>query len=339
MREFQRPLIRVLKTETALRKLGQVGHRIGHSLTSEATPKGPERTFTLGKGSTHPSKDCTHPLETSYNGLISAFALANDPISRHSTNCLKSRLATGSQKPAFDWPALRFSRCAQWPQSRVVLLFLLATARVDAHRLSRLIRLDFGAASQRFIGGLKLMAAPGLVDFVESCAAAQRPTLEEAESRPSPAGKAGWSVCGDSRSRALALSGQWALSKNYRVFDSFRFVASVALTVIAGGGGAESGLLRWVIGIAFDQWKQELLKWALRFALSNLFWPMGVGKGGRVCWALFSLPAARPHSPRRRGREGPDVYAVSLGNRGSAGATLGAIPAGSDARGGSGSLR
>lgn len=35
------------------------------------------------------------------------------------------------------------------------------------------------------------MAAPGLVDFVESCAAAQRPTLEEAESRPSPAGEAG----------------------------------------------------------------------------------------------------------------------------------------------------
>lgn len=56
--------------------------------------------------------------------------------------------------------------------------------------------------------------------------------------------KQGDRASGDSRSRALALSGQWALSKNYRVFESFRFVASVALTVIAGGGGAESGLLR-----------------------------------------------------------------------------------------------
>ena len=96
MRGFPKPLIRVLKSETALPKLGQVGHRIGNSLTSEATPKGPKRTFTLGKGSTHPAKDCTHPLETSYNGIITAFTLANDPISRHSTNCLKSRLATGS---------------------------------------------------------------------------------------------------------------------------------------------------------------------------------------------------------------------------------------------------
>lgn len=88
VRGFPRPLIRVLTTETALRKLGQVGHLIGNSLTSEATPKGPERIFTSGKGYTHPAKDCTHPLETSYNGLISAFTLANDLISRHSTNCL-----------------------------------------------------------------------------------------------------------------------------------------------------------------------------------------------------------------------------------------------------------
>ena len=73
--------------------------------------------------------------------------------------------------------------------------------------------------------------------------------------------------------------------------------------------------------------------------ISNLFWPMGVGKGGRVYWALFSLPAARPHSPRRRGREGPDVNSVSFGDLGSAGAILGAIPAGSDSRGESGSLR
>lgn len=105
---------------------------------------------------------------------------------------------------------------------------------------------------------------------MERCATAQRPTLEEAEFRPSPAGKAEGSASGDSRSRALALPGHWALSKNQRVFESFRFVASVAVTVSSGGGGAEGGLQRSVIGMVLGQWEQALLKWVLRLALSNL---------------------------------------------------------------------
>lgn len=62
--------------------------------------------------------------------------------------------------------------------------------------------------------------------------------LEEAELRPSPAEKAVDTASGDSRSPALALPGRWALGRNHRVLESFRFVAAVAVTVSSSGGGA-----------------------------------------------------------------------------------------------------
>ena len=128
---------------------------------------------------------------------------------------------------------------------------------------------------------------------MERYAAAQRPTLEKAELRRSPAGKAVGSASGDSRGRALALPGRRALSKNHRVFEFFRSVAAVAVTVSFGGGGAEGGLQRRVIGMVLGHWEQELLKWVLRLALSNLSRPMDFGKGGRVYWALFSSSCGR----------------------------------------------
>lgn len=59
---------------------------------------------------------------------------------------------------------------------------------------------------------------------------------------------------------------------------------------------------------------------------------------GRVYWPYF-LPAAGPHSPRRRGREGQDLCVVRFGDFGSWGAALGAIPAGAAARGGEKNLK
>lgn len=71
--------------------------------------------------------------------------------------------------------------------------------------------------------------------------------------------------------------------------------------------------------MVLGQWEQELLIWVIRLVLSNLLWPMHVGKGGGCTRPYFLLPAAGPHSPRRRGREGLAVYAVRIGDLGSGG--------------------
>lgn len=182
-----------------------------------------------------------------------------------------------------------------------------------------------------------MIAALRLVDVVRL--REDRLFLEEAELRPPPAGKAIGTASGDSRSQALALPGQWALGKNDAVLESFRFVAAVAVTVSSDGGGAGVCRQRRVIGMVLGQWEQELLKWVLRLVLSNLLWPMHIGKGGGCTGPYFLLPAAGPHSPRRRGREGLSLYAVRFGDLGSAGrgAALGVVPAGAPARGAGGS--
>lgn len=76
---------------------------------------------------------------------------------------------------------------------------------------------------------------------------------------------------------------------------------------------------RRVIGMVLGQWEQELLKWVLRLVFSNLLWPMYIGKGGGCTGPYFLLPAAGPHSPRRRGREGLSLCAVRFGDLGSGG--------------------
>lgn len=71
--------------------------------------------------------------------------------------------------------------------------------------------------------------------------------------------------------------------------------------------------------MVLSQREQGLLKWVLRLVLSNLLWPIDDGKGGGSTGPYFLLPAVGPHSPRRRGREGPDLEAVRSGDLGSAG--------------------
>lgn len=152
------------------------------------------------------------------------------------TRLFRACLATGDQKPAYDWPAPRFSQDAQWPQSRAVQRFLLATARPGAHRLSRLICPDFSATAARAHWLFEERERPS--GWLTLCGCAGADFLEEAELRPSPAGKEVGTVSGDSRSQALPLPGQRALGKNRTVLESFRFVAAVTVTVSSGGGGA-----------------------------------------------------------------------------------------------------
>lgn len=61
----------------------------------------------------------------------------------------------------------------------------------------------------------------GLVDSVRPCAAAPRPTLEEAELRLLLEGKAVRSASGHSGSWALARPGRWALGENGKGFGIF----------------------------------------------------------------------------------------------------------------------
>lgn len=63
--------------------------------------------------------------------------------------------------------------------------------------------------------------ALGLVRSVGRCAAAPRPTLEEAELRSSLEGKAARSAGGDGRSRVFAPPGRGASGESHEVLGSF----------------------------------------------------------------------------------------------------------------------
>lgn len=92
------------------------------------------------------------------------------------------------------------------------------------------------------------------------------------------------------------------------------------------------------MGTFLSQWEQAILKWVLILVFSNYLWPMDVGEGGRVHWALFfscgQAPLAWPAGPG-----GAAPLPGEVRGPWELGAALGEIPVGAAVRGGGGSLK